>query len=72
MVLFNLLIYLVIAGIIWWAGNAILAKLSPWIAEPFKTLIQIVLIIFVAAILIGAVLQLAGGGNHLGLPMLRW
>lgn len=73
MALVNLLIYLVIAGIIWWAANAILAKLGPYMAEPFPTIIQIVLILIVALLLISAVLQLTGLGAGMGLrlPMLK-
>ena len=72
-VVLNLLIWLVVAGIIWWAANAILALLAPYIAEPFNTIIKIVLIVLVALILISAILQLSGAGGSLGLrlPMLR-
>jgi len=72
-VVLNLLIWLVVAGIIWWAANAILGLLAPYIAEPFNTIIKIVLIVLVALILISAILQLSGAGGSLGLrlPMLR-
>lgn len=73
MALFSLLIWFVIAGILWWAINAIVAAISPWLAEPFPTLIRVVLILSIAWILISAILQIAGMGGSLGMhvPMLR-
>ncbi len=69
--LINLIAWLAIAGVLWWAGNAILAKLGPWIAEPFASIIQIVLIVILALIIISVILQLIGAGAHMGinLPM---
>jgi hypothetical protein len=71
--LISLLIYLLILGIIWWAVNAILGLLAPYIAEPFMGIIRVILIVILALILISVLLQLigVGGGIGLHLPMLR-
>ncbi len=71
--LISLLVYLLVLGIVWWAVNAILALLAPYIAEPFMGIIRIILILILALILISVLLQIVGFGGHLGLnlPMLR-
>jgi len=71
--LISLLIYLLVLGIIWWAVNAILGLLAPYIAEPFMSIIRVILIVILALILISVLLQLVGAGGSLGLnlPMLR-
>lgn len=72
--LISLIIYLLIVGILWWAGNAILGLLAPYIGEPFMGIIKVILIVILALILISVLLQLVGAGAHLGLnlPMLRY
>lgn len=71
--LVSLLIYLLILGIVWWAVNAILGLLAPYIAEPFMGIIRVILIVILALILISVLLQLLGVGGNIGLnmPMLR-
>jgi len=71
--LISILIYLLILGIIWWAVNAILGLLAPYIAEPFMGIIRVILIVILALILISLLLQILGVGGHLGLnlPMIR-
>ncbi len=72
--LISLIIYLLIVGILWWAGNQILAILGPYIGEPFMAIIRVILIVILALILISVLLQLIGAGAHLGLnmPILRY
>ena len=71
--LISVLVYLLILGIVWWAVNAILGILAPYIAEPFMGIIRIILILILALILISLLLQILGLGGSLGLrlPMLR-
>lgn len=71
--LISLVIWLVIVGILWWAGNAVLGILAPYIGEPFMSIIRVILIVILALILISVLLQLIGAGGSLGLhlPMLR-
>lgn len=73
MTLLSLVIWLAVVGILWWAGNAILAILAPYIGEPFMSIIRVVLIVILALILISVLLQLVGAGGRMGLnlPMLR-
>jgi hypothetical protein len=73
MTLVSLVIWLIIVGILWWAGNAILGILAPYIGEPFMSIIRVILIVILALILISVLLQLVGAGGSLGLrlPMLR-
>ena len=68
--LVGLLITLVIMGLVWWAGQRILALIP--LAEPFATLVNIVLVLIVAFIAIYFFIQilgLAGIGVHL--PVFR-
>ena len=71
--LISLLVYILVLGIIWWAVNAILGLLGPYVAEPFMSIIRIILIVILALVLISVLLQLVGVGGHIGLnlPMLR-
>jgi hypothetical protein len=73
MTLVSLVIWLMVVGILWWAGNAILGILAPYIGEPFMSIIRVILIVILALILISVLLQLIGAGGSLGLhlPMLR-
>lgn len=61
--LVSLVVYLVIAGLIWWAVTTIIAVLP--IPEPFRTVINVVLIVILCLILIYALLPL------LHIPRLR-
>lgn len=72
--LISLIIYLLILGILWWAGNAILGILAPYVGEPFMSIIRVILIVILALILISVLLQLVGAGGSIGLrlPMLRY
>ncbi len=71
--LINLLIYLVVLGIFWWALNAILNLLAPYIAEPFMSVIRIILILVLVLILLSVLLSILGMGTSIGLhvPLLR-
>jgi hypothetical protein len=55
--LINLIIYLLVAGLIWWAVTTIL-KLLP-VPEPIKTVVNVLLIVVLCLILIYALLPLA-------------
>jgi len=68
--LISLIVYLIICGILWWAVNAIIALLSPYLAAPFPMLIQIALIIVIAFILISVVMQVAGIAGAPRIPMI--
>ncbi len=70
MTLLNLVLWLIVCGILWWAVNAIIAILAPYIGEPFMSIIRIVLIVILCFILISAIMQLFGAA-HVGLPMIR-
>ena len=71
--LISILVYLLILGIVWWAVNQILGILAPYIAEPFMSIIRVILILILALILIGLLLQVIGIGGSFGvhLPMIR-
>ena len=55
-VLISLVVYLVIAGLIWWAATTVLGVLP--IPEPFKTVINVIMIVVLCLILIYALLPL--------------
>ncbi len=54
--LISVLIYLIIAGLIWWAVTTILGVLP--IPEPIKTVVNVILIVILCLILIYALLPL--------------
>lgn len=58
--LITLVIYLVIAGLIWWAAQAIIAVLP--IPEPIRTVINVVIVVIVALICIYALLAVIPHG----------
>lgn len=55
--LISIVIYLVVAGLIWWAVTTILAVIP--LPEPFKTVINVIMIVILCLILIYALLPLA-------------
>lgn len=59
--LVTLVIYLIIAGLIFWLAQWALAQLP--IAEPFATVIRVVLIIVALLIVVYALLGLVPGGH---------
>lgn len=60
-VLISVIIYLIIAGLIWWAVNTIL-KVIP-LPEPFRTVINVLMIVVLCLIVIYALLPLIPGGH---------
>ena len=66
-VLISVVIYLIIAGLIWWAVTTILAVIP--LPEPIKTVVNVIMIVILCLIVIYALLPLIpGGGYH---PLLR-
>lgn len=55
--LISIVIYLVVAGLIWWAVTTILGVIP--LPEPIKTVINVVMIVILCLILIYALLPLA-------------
>lgn len=54
--LISVLVYLIIAGLIWWAAITVIGVLP--IPEPFKTVVRVVLIVILCLILIYALAPL--------------
>ena len=63
--LISVVIYLVIAGLIWWAVSTILGVVP--LPEPIKTVINVVMIVILCLIVIYALLPLL----HVGVGHLR-
>lgn len=63
--LISIIVYLIIAGLIWWAVTTILGLLP--IPEPIKGVINVLMIVVLCLILIYALLPLA----HMSIPRLR-
>lgn len=55
--LISIIIYLLIAGLIWWAATTILGVIP--VPDPIKTVINVLLIVVLCLILIYALLPLA-------------
>lgn len=64
--LISVVIYLIIAGLLWWAVNTIVGVLP--LPEPVKTVINVVMIVILCLIVIYALLGLIG---HVPRPLLR-
>ena len=56
--LIALVVYLLIAGLIWWAVTTIIAVIP--LPEPIKTVINVVMIVIICLIVIYALLGLIG------------
>lgn len=65
-ILISIVIYLLIAGLIWWAVTTILGVIP--LPEPIKTVINVIMIVILCLIVIYALLPLipGGGGRRLG------
>lgn len=63
--LISLVIYLIIAGLIWWAVTTILGVIP--LPEPIKTVINVLMIVILCLIVIYALLPLIPGGRRLGM-----
>ncbi len=65
--LISLVVYLIIAGLIYWAVTAILAVVP--LPEPIRTVINVVMIVILVLIVVYALLSLIGvaGGPHVSL-----
>lgn len=64
--LISVLIYLIIAGLIWWAVSTIINVIP--LPEPIKTVVNVILIVVLCLIVIYALLPLIpqiGGPAHL-------
>lgn len=63
--LISIIVYLIVAGLIWWAVTTILGVIP--LPEPIKTVVNVLLIVVLCLILIYALLPLA----NLPVPRLR-
>lgn len=57
--LINLIIWLVILGLIWWAVTTVLGVIP--LPEPIRTVINVILVVVLCLILISVLLQIVGG-----------
>ena len=66
----GLLFVLIILGVVWWAVvNKLYPLISPYIGEPFNTIIYVVIIILFVCIVLWAIAQVLGmAGVHVGIP----
>jgi len=62
--LISVVIYLIIAGLIWWAVTTILGVVP--LPEPIKTVINVIMIVILVLIVVSALLPLIPG-HHLRL-----
>jgi hypothetical protein len=60
-ILISIIIYLLIAGLIWWAVTTILGVIP--LPEPIKTVIHVLMIVVLCLIVIYALLPLIPGGH---------
>jgi hypothetical protein len=64
--LISVVIYLIIAGLIWWAMTTILGVIP--LPEPIKTVVNVLMIVILCLIVIYALMPLIpSGGGHLRL-----
>jgi hypothetical protein len=68
--LISLIILCVILGVVWWAGQQLLALVP--LAEPFATILRILLVVVLVIIVLYVFIQLLGmAGVHVAMPALR-
>lgn len=60
-ILISIIIYLIIAGLIWWAVTTILGIIP--MPEPIKTVVRVLMIVVLCLIVIYALLPLIPGGH---------
>ena len=65
--LISVVIYLVIAGLIWWAVTTILGVIP--LPEPIKTVVNVLMVVVLCLIVIYALLPLIPGGH--GVRLIR-
>lgn len=63
--LISVVIYLLIAGLIWWAVTTILGVIP--LPEPIKTVVNVIMIVILCLIVIYALLPLIPGGHSVRL-----
>lgn len=63
--LISLVIYLVVAGLIWWAVTTIVGAIP--MPEPIKTVVHVLMIVIICLIVLYALLPLVGHIPKLGL-----
>ena len=68
-VVIGIILILVILGVLFWAGQQIMALVAPYVGEPFTTLIRIAFVILLVMICIWVVVQLLGLAG-IGVPFL--
>lgn len=67
--LIGLLIWLLVAGVVYWAAMAVIALIP--LPAPFAQIVRVIVILIVALIIINALLGLTGAGLHSG-PLFRY
>jgi hypothetical protein len=68
--LISLIFLCVLAGVIWWGAQQLLALVP--MAEPFATLVRVLMVLILVVIVLYAAAQLLGlAGIHVNLPLLR-
>lgn len=59
--LIQIIIYLIIAGLIWWAVSTVIAVIP--LAEPIKTVVNVLMVVVLVLIILYALLPLIPGGH---------
>lgn len=68
----GLIFLCIIVGVVWWAGQQLLALILPYVGEPFATIIRILLVVLLVVIVLYAIAVLLGmAGIHVSTPSLR-
>jgi hypothetical protein len=69
----GLLFLCVILGALWWAiSTKLWPMISPYIGEPFRTFIVILMVFFLVVVVLYAIAQMLGmAGVHVAIPWIR-
>jgi hypothetical protein len=62
-VIVGIILVLIFLGVLFWAGKQIFALISPYVGEPFMTLIRIAFVILLVCICIWVVVELLSLGG---------
>jgi hypothetical protein len=67
--LIGIFLTVLVLGLLWWAIMTIWPAIAQYIAEPFKTIAYVILIVILVLVAIWVIIQLlAVGGIHVPIP----
>ena len=54
----GIILVIIFLGVIWWAFNQLLPLIQPYVAEPFYTILRVMLVILLVVIVLWVIIKL--------------